>query len=132
MTCLDIYIITVSVYHACCACKLFLVHCQKGYTYIQDEWLSISDLLYFNTFNNHENVMSQALQFQFILRSFDPYELWPVRCGTCQYNNNEVTNIIHDVKYSTFIFRIHLNRRHLIIMYCGKVILAMVYDIISN
>jgi len=38
---------------------------------------------------------------QFILRSFDPYGLWPIRYGTCQYRN-KVTNIIHDVRYNRY------------------------------
>ena len=58
-----IYIITVSVYRVCCACRVLLVYCQKAYTYIQDKWLSISVFLYFNSLNNHENVMSQVLKF---------------------------------------------------------------------
>jgi hypothetical protein len=40
-------------------------------------------------------------------------------------------NIIHDVKYNTIIFRIHVNRRHSDYnVNAEKVILAMVYNII--
>ena len=47
---------------------------------------------------------------QFILLSFDPKGLWPVRYGTCQYRN-KVTNI-HDVRYNTINLRKYLNRQH--------------------
>jgi len=49
----------ISAVHASC----FLYTVRRDITCIQDEWLSITDFLYFNIVNNHENVMSWVLKF---------------------------------------------------------------------
>ena len=89
----------------------FIVNCQQ-------EW---SDFLVVIVFQ---------LNFNFNL-FYKPQGLWPVRYRTCQYRV-KVTSIIHDLKYNTIIFRIHLNRWHsdYNVIAEKKVILAMVYSIV--
>jgi hypothetical protein len=56
---------------------------------------------------NHEIYLKFQFQFKFILLSFDPYDLPDMeRINT----EDMVTNIVHDVRYNTINFRIHLNR----------------------